>query len=306
MTCVTTAWTAHTAMASATYSYHRRPVYGTYIYCFRGANISRYDTATDTWNTSLTAAPVSVSGMGDVQVEQGGKIYCFGGGFGSAYGGATAYDRVMIYDIDGDSWSQGASMPSGRLDAAAVSDGTYIYVIGGLTSGGSQTATIQRYNPAANTWTTTLTDMDVNRNQHELIYDNGLIYALMGQSGAGTTDSTSIYNIAGDSWSAGATSPTDASGFSAAKAGGWIYVGGGIKAGTPQTAVWRMRLSTGSWENPSLAVQLPESRWLPTWAEIGDTIWSIGGDHAGSLDGKTICLDVSTGLGLVVGYMTLI
>jgi N-acetylneuraminic acid mutarotase len=54
----------------------------------------------------------------------------------------------MIYDTSANSWSTGAALPTPVRYTTAVSDGTYVYVLGGNTT---DLNTVQRYNPATNT-----------------------------------------------------------------------------------------------------------------------------------------------------------
>jgi hypothetical protein len=77
-------------------------------------------------------------------------IYVFGGLAEVPDGVETA--TVWRYSINGNSWSNMASMPIAVAGSAATlgPDGR-IYVVGG-TSGGLASSAVQIYNPAANTW----------------------------------------------------------------------------------------------------------------------------------------------------------
>lgn len=74
-------------------------------------------------------------------VNIGRKIYLAGG-----------YDReqaLFIYDLDANSWSQGAMLPAGTDSMSAVVHQNKMYVIGGEAN-----QTVQIYDPSTNTWQT--------------------------------------------------------------------------------------------------------------------------------------------------------
>ncbi|PRC51201.1 hypothetical protein C6A85_65350, partial [Mycobacterium sp. ITM-2017-0098] len=70
-------------------------------------------------------------------------------------GGVDAGGRVLntteVYD--GTGWTLGAPMPTPRQLLAAASDGTLVYAVGG-TSGTADLASVEAYDPSADTWTT--------------------------------------------------------------------------------------------------------------------------------------------------------
>ena len=59
----------------------------------------------------------------------------------------------MRYDPTANSWSTVASMPTGRDGLAAISHGSKIYAIGGIT-GSTKLSVVEAYDPAANSWST--------------------------------------------------------------------------------------------------------------------------------------------------------
>jgi N-acetylneuraminic acid mutarotase len=82
-----------------------------------------YDPVTDTWNTSRAPIPVA---MGGSAVSLVGQNMYLQGSFGS---GATNLN--YRYDIVADAWTQMASMPFPRYEAAGGAIGTKTYVVGG-------------------------------------------------------------------------------------------------------------------------------------------------------------------------------
>jgi PKD repeat protein len=127
------------------------------------------------------------------------KIYC-GGGYRSS-GQSTLY----IYDINSDIWSTGASLPESRYNYASVTHDNLYYVIGGLTS--TYTNSMLVYNPSSNTWDETKAPMAEARSYFSAGLIGGKIYAAGGYN-PDPLSSLEIYDIAADTWSAGADLPT--------------------------------------------------------------------------------------------------
>ena len=69
-------------------------------------------------------------------------------------GGVGADGRLLNTTevFDGTSWTLGAPIPTPRQMSGAASDGKLVYVLGG-TNGTSDLATVEAYDPAADTWT---------------------------------------------------------------------------------------------------------------------------------------------------------
>ncbi len=112
---------------------HRREIYA-------------YNPQTDTWNTSLTlmsSARGWISGA-----YWNGNIYVIGGE--NTSGNAT--NTTYIYNISGNSWSLGATVPQARVAHGTVAWNGNIYVVGG-TNWTSGFTTVYRYNIAGNSWT---------------------------------------------------------------------------------------------------------------------------------------------------------
>ena len=95
------------------------------------------------------AAPTPLGGHSVAAV--GGYVYSFGGIINNVVV-ANAYR----YDPASNSWSAIASMPAPRAWGSAVSDGTYIYLLGGIDQNFLTTGTLWRYDPSTNTYDTSL------------------------------------------------------------------------------------------------------------------------------------------------------
>ena len=75
----------------------------------------------------------------------GGKIYVSGGI--DADGEVTS--TVMVLDPQANTWTELASMGTGRIDHTSTAIAGKLYVFGGVTDGGHS---VEAYDPVSNTW----------------------------------------------------------------------------------------------------------------------------------------------------------
>lgn len=134
---------------------------GTDIYYIAGnnsKNLFRLNTNTQTFTklASLNA------GRDLVQATlMNGKIYVFAG-----RRSGQALTNAEVYDVATDTWQDLSVTVANRYFGHAVNDGTYIYIMGGETAGGSKKyKSIEMYDPTANTVTTL--DTAINDMDHE-------------------------------------------------------------------------------------------------------------------------------------------
>ena len=128
------------------------------------------------------------------------------------------------YKFDGTTWTTIAPLPTAVEFAAAVTDGTNIFILGGaLTGTGTPQTTLYRYNVAANTYTT-LAPFTTGTWNHAAAYLNGKIYKFAGTGPAtASTNVLEIYDVASNTKSVGATYPLAISFVSAFVQGNFIY-----------------------------------------------------------------------------------
>ena len=138
--------------------------------------------------------------------------------------------------------------PPTAYGEAATSDGTYAYTAGGYSFDTSTTLNVfQRYNPTTDTWTVLAPLPDSLTLMSSAVYSpvNNKVYVFGGEDAATGTNSnaTRIYDIATNTWSAGANMPDVrsfmASGYNSANSK--IYLIAGYNTGqvtSAQTQVW--------------------------------------------------------------------
>src|ERR1044071_2165859 len=138
-----------------------------------------------------------------------GKIYVIGG-----LAGAQELASVEIYDIATDAWSAAAAMNTSRaLHASCVHNGM-IYVFGGYTDDGDPnkyysqgTATVERYDPALNTWVSRSPMPEVNWGM-SCVTANDRIYLFGAAPTTGNTlNRYRVYNPLTDTWESSGTMP---------------------------------------------------------------------------------------------------
>jgi len=195
-----------------------------------------------TWTTKKPIPTASYS-LGAAFV--GGKFYAISGF-------ATA--RLGIYDPTTDSWTTGAPLPADtgynlrQSFGTAVVDGK-IYVVGGDTGGSGDRATLYRYDPALDVWTTLAPMPQGPRYSLGAAAINGKIYAVGGYtiSSAAYLTRLEVYDPLTNTWAAKASMPIAHAGALVGAVNGKLLVAGGSNASGPLTAVEVYDPTTDSW-----------------------------------------------------------
>jgi Kelch motif. len=153
-----------------------------------------------------------------------------------------------------------------------ASNGTSIYAFAGNTNGGAH-AEAYRYDPSANTWTA-LASMPTGPDYlcHAEYGGNGKIYVMGGGNG-GTLNR--IYDIATNTWSAGAPVPEAVFDHGHAYWNSKIYVIGGIVFGVAWNAVYAYDVATNTWSAP--LSNLPQAEFDMACGAINNKIYCANG-----------------------------
>jgi len=221
-------------------------VHGGFLYVIGGKitfgpvlnNLERYDPVTNTWAT-LAPMPTARAGAAGAVVDN--AIYVIGGRTvstgGPCIGGAISV--VERYDIDTNTWSTVASLPSPRMDLAAVAHGGKIFVFGGCSIASLETSEVDMYDPQTDSWTLRA-PMPTARASLVAGISGDNVYAIGGEIGGVAQSVNQVYKIASDSWSAAASMPTPRAEAGVHSHGGRIYVVGGESIPGTQTAANEM------------------------------------------------------------------
>ncbi|BAY23427.1 hypothetical protein NIES2100_31920 [Calothrix sp. NIES-2100] len=217
-----------------------------------GANgkVQIYDPVTNKWSlgANMPFAPGSSS-----SAVINGEIYVAGGIIGS-----STTNQVAKYNPSTNTWTMLAPMKQGLNHSASGTDGSKLYIFGGRQGGNSVSNgfdTVEIYDPATNTWTSSL---DAGSSLKPLpqarggtgkaAYLNGEFYVMGGEtrSGGGTAGNgvynrVDIYNPKTNTWRVGKPMPTARHGIFPVVYGGEIWVaGGGVKAAYSNSNVFEV------------------------------------------------------------------
>ena len=220
-----------------------------------------------------TAAPIPTKREGYGAAEVGGIFYYIAG---YIPGDSTINEA---YDPSTDTWTTKASLPdTARAETVAVSDGSYVYLIGGRTVSlvGKD---LWRYNPATDSWTSLASMPTARATEHMAAYYNGKIYVVGGRTasapGSGALATVEIYDIASNTWSAGTAMPAARSDAVAIEDCAKIYVFGGCDTGgVVKDTTFIYDIAGDSW---STGASMPQPRANPAGGKCPDGIHVIGG-----------------------------
>jgi Kelch motif/Galactose oxidase, central domain len=257
-------------------------------YVVRGAYpaVSPTPTATPcasvgTW-TEQAPYPIAVSGHAVASV--GGNVYGFGGIVNN-----MAIVNAYKYDPATNTWTPIASLPAPRGWFSAVSDGTYIYLLGGVDQNFNTTANLWRYDPVSNTYNTSLPSYTIPTYFHASAYLNGKIYRIAGAA-IGTDFHVEVYDIATNAWSMAANYPFANHNLMAVALGSYIYAGGG-NASPDKT--YRYDPNTDTWDDAAIA-DLPAGRSSAASGAYNGRWLLAGGDVNFAISNSVIAWDPAT------------
>jgi hypothetical protein len=198
--------------------------------------------------TERASHPIAT--FGNAVASAGGNVYSFGGIVNN-----TAITNAYKYTPATNTWTLIASLPAPRGWFSGTSDGTYIYLLGGVDQNFNTTATLWRYDPVSNTYNTSLPPYTIPTYFHASAYLNGKIYRIAGRA-IGTDFHVEVYDIATNTWSMAANYPFANHSLMAAALGNYIYAGGG-NASPDKT--YRYDPGTNTWDDAAVA-DLPAGR----------------------------------------------
>ncbi|MCV7410945.1 protein kinase [Mycobacterium florentinum] len=139
--------------------------------------------------------------------------------------------------FDGTSWKDAADLPTPREHLAAVSDGTYVYALGGrLLSCDQNSAAVERFDVGSGTWAK-LVGMPTPRGSFGATYIDGRIVALGGEEPSTVLNVGEMYDITAGKWTTLPPMPTPRHAEVVATVGNTVYVIGGANRPTHEGPV---------------------------------------------------------------------
>ncbi|MDP9402809.1 MAG: malectin domain-containing carbohydrate-binding protein [Actinomycetota bacterium] len=255
-------WSTSTALARRAYKghHHAAEIVAGKLYLFgglgsgSGGRVQIYNPVTNSWSLG-PAMPFAAGASSSALIR--GQVYVAGGIIGSA-----TTDRLARFHPASGTWTSLAPMPHGRNHAAAATDGSRLFVFGGRGpgSGDSNTVangfdTVQVYDPATDSWTSSLDAGSTLRplpqprgGMGRAVYLGGEFLVFGGETldGVGATDAgvydrVDIYDPVANRWRRGAPMPTARHGIHPLVRSGRVHLaGGGIRAGASASRVFEI------------------------------------------------------------------
>ena len=190
------------------------------------------------------------------------------------------------------SWKAGSPLPLGRGEVTAARVGSEIFVVGGFTADGRNSARVDAYSPARDTWRQ-IADLPVSVDHAMSAGYRGRLYVAGGYAADGSRLSA-LFSFANGSWTRLPTMPEERAAAGAALVGGKLYVVGGVTAGVSGGRALARR---------ALVYDIARRKWRtipgPTPREhlgvtaLGGRVYAVGGRLAGA----------DTNLALVESYV---
>jgi hypothetical protein len=173
-------------------------------------------------------------------------------------------------------WTALPNFPSAIQDNLVVSGGGKVYSEFGY-NGSADSADLSVYDPASGAWSKLGTSPAGTREAPAGAFLNGKIYATGGWGPTGDPlAATSIYDVAGNSWSTGAPMPTPYAGSGHALVGGTLFAVGGCTADACGTKdVQAYNIAANSW---SKVADYPEAISWVSCGGIGGVLYCAGGN----------------------------
>ena len=241
-------------------------------------------TATPCVSAWIEQSPYPIAVSGHAVVSQDGNVYSFGGILNNA-----AITNAYKYNPAANIWTPIAPLPAPRGWFSGTSDGTCIYLLGGVDQNFNTTATLWRYDPISNTYNTSLPSYTIPTYFHASAYLNGKIYRIAGRA-IGTDFHVEVYDIATNAWSIAANYPVANHSLMAVALGNYIYGAGG-NAFPDKT--YRYDPTTNMWDDAAIA-DLPAGRTAAASGAYNGRWVLAGGDVNFAISTSTIAWDPAT------------
>lgn len=236
--------------------------------------VESYNTQTGEWKTqpplpiplnhatgaTYRGAMVVIGGAEDAIADASNRVFTFRDGkwtelsslqhARAAAAAAVVNDKLVVVGgqnekklvpqtevFDGKSWTEAADMPTPREHLAAVSDGVYVYTIGGrFLSADENSSAFERFDPVSGNWEK-LANMPTPRGSYGAAFIDGRIVAVGGEEPTRVLATVEMYDIASGKWRSIAPINTPVHGEVVAAVGSTIYVIGGADRPTHEAPV---------------------------------------------------------------------
>jgi serine/threonine protein kinase/N-acetylneuraminic acid mutarotase len=203
---------------------------------------------------------VVIGGAEDAIASASNKVFAFRGGTWTelpalqharaAAAAAVVDDKLVVVGgqdnkklvtqteiFDGQSWKQAADMPTPREHLAAVSDGVYVYTVGGrFLSSDDNSSAFERFDPESGKWEK-LANMPTPRGSYGAAFIDGRIVVVGGEEPTQVLSTVEMYDISDGKWTTLAPIKTPVHGEAVAAVGSTVYAIGGADRPTHEGPV---------------------------------------------------------------------
>jgi N-acetylneuraminic acid mutarotase len=139
--------------------------------------------------------------------------------------------------FDGKAWTQAADLPTPREHLAAVSDGHYVYTVGGrFLSADENSPAFERFDPESGKWEN-LPGLPTPRGSYGAAFIDGRIVVVGGEEPTRVLATVEMYDISSKKWSTVAPLGTPRHGQVVAAVGSAVYCIGGADRPSHEGAI---------------------------------------------------------------------
>lgn len=222
-----------------------------------------------TWSTKRSLInPTFDFGLGALNQ----RIYAVGGGIGGSPSNFVEVYNPAVGPLGlTDSWTAVGSLNIPREGHGVAVAGGRLYAIGGSTSDNVLIASVEVYDPVANTWDATPGPMPTARSHFATAVVGNVIYALGGGTVLSPLQIVEAYDTSSNTWSTKTPMPTARTFFAAAAVNGVIYA-----FGDPSGTVDAYDTSTNT---RSTMTSMPHPRSALVAGAIDGLIYAVGGEN---------------------------
>jgi hypothetical protein len=258
----------------------------TRLYVVGGFDSNRQSVAS-VWvfdGTSWSSGPPLPIALNHPAATAVGDDVLVAGGFNNG----TATNRAFVLHEGAPAWADVSPLHDARGAAALVTVAGTPYVIGG-NAGGAQIADVERFDPAAGTWTV-VTQLPRPRNHLAGFVLNGQACVAGGREPA-TSTSIDCLDPSTLGWTSISTLPTPTSGAAAGVVQGTLFVAGGEPSGEGSIVPVVQQLIAGAWSTQPMLVP----RHGTGFAAFGGRVWMCGGATAPGYAAVADCTSIGSG-----------
>lgn len=183
-----------------------------------------------------------------------------------------------------------ATPPTERSHTAAAVSGGKIYLIGGLTRTGGNLSSVERYDPASDSWER-VADLPVGLDHVMAVSHDEIVYVLGGYLSYANIASDRVfrYDAARNTWQEVARMPQPRGEGGAAVLNGLIHVAGGLTPGGDPSPVFAYDPAKDAWRH---VTDLPKPRGHLVLVAYRGHLCAIGGRDATQ---RSDCFNPTTG-----------